>query len=348
MKKIALSLSIALLVAIMVGCGGGGGSVSIGIAKPELNFTDPYWANAANKLMDKAADHGHSISMDNLKYGIEEIKDLLNARINTLIVSNIDDGIGEVISDLQKRKVIVIGYEQVSSQAEYDYFVAFNYFSAGMKQAEGILNGIEIGIGGPKTIAFFTDQSARSSLIFKGAMFLLTPYIDQGSIRVIGGSQNVIESADSRAAMRALLSDAARNVTLDAVYVTTDEMARGVIDACKSEARYNNKLPVVVGIGADFASAMSIRNNEQYGTILLNPGRLAEVAITIAEQAARKQEISIDNMSPSTLNPSESGYAGRGTPPIFLVEPSLIRNDNLNDLVEAEIYAQHDSVNLVN
>jgi len=206
----------------------------------------------------------------------------------------------------------------------------------------------------PKYITLFAGSptDGNAFFFFDGAMDVLLPYIDKGVLKVVGPFPR--SSADTnnfqriatenwqapiaKTRMENLLSNEARSVTLDAVLAPNDTLARAIIQACKADAKYRSKLPVVTGQDAEYESAESIKNGEQYSTVFKNTAKLAEAAIILVDQALKKQTISIPGAILAEGDLKEIGNTGKKYVKAYLLDPILITKDNLSIMVDAGFY----------
>jgi len=148
--------------------------------------------------------------------------------------------------------------------------------------------------------------------------------------------------------MENLLSNEARNVTLDAVLAPNDTLARAILEACKAEAKYRGKLPITSGQDAEYESALSIKNGEQYSTVFKNTAKLAEAAIILVDQVLKGKPIDIPGAVLASGDLAKIGDTGKKTVKAYLLDPILVTKDNLNVPIDAEFYERPQAVLLQN
>jgi len=368
MKKIAAILVVVTLaVSMIVSCGGKGGQL-IGVAMPETHVMR--WVKDGNSLVEEAQKLGYRAEA---QYGDanqgtqnQQIQSFLTQGAKALIVGCINDGVAPVIAEAGRDKVVVIAYDRIiPNSADYDYYITFNNFKVGVLQAQSIVQGLNLDSAtssAPKYITLFAGSptDGNAFFFFDGAMSVLNSYIDKGVLRVVGPYPKTSADRDNfqriatenwqapiaKTRMENLLSNDARNVTLNAVLAPNDTLARAIIEALKADAKYRGNLPVVSGQDAEFASAMSIRNGEQYSTVFKNTAKLAEAAILLADQVLKGQPVNIPGAELATGDLAEIGNTGRKYVNAYLLDPILVTKDNLNVPIEAEFYQQHEAVQL--
>ena len=374
MKKLSVVL-LALLVAGSLFAGGGGdkggsagGKTLIGIAMPETHVLR--WIKDGASLKAEAEKRGYAAAD---QYGNadqaqqnQQIQSFLTQGAKLLVVGNINDGVTPVIAEAKKAGVQVIAYDRlILNSADYDYYITFNNFKVGVLQANSIVDGLNLNAAdakSPKQITLFagsvTDNNAF--FFFDGAMSVLNPYIDKGVLKVVGPYPKT--SADkanfqrittenwqaplAKTRMENLLTGDAKGVTLDAVLAPNDPIARAIIEACKADAKYRTKLPVVTGQDAEFDSALSIKNGQQYSTVFKDTAKLAEAAILLADQILKGQSINIPGAVLASGDLEKIGNTGKKTVKAYLLDPILVTKSNLNVPVDAKFYTDAEAAQL--
>ncbi|MDR2478589.1 MAG: sugar-binding protein, partial [Treponema sp.] len=288
----------------------------------------------------------------------QQIQSFLTQGAKVLVVGCINDGVGSVITEAARDKVAVIAYDRIIPNSDsYDYFITFNNFKVGVLQAQSIeaaLNLPAATAAAPKNITLFAGSptDGNAFFFFDGAMSILNPYIDKGVLKVVGPYPRT--SADTanfqriatenwqapiaKTRMENLLNNAAQNVVLDAVLAPNDTLARAIIEACKADAKYRTKLPVVSGQDAEFDSALSIKNGEQTSTVFKDTAKLAEAAILLADQIIKGQSPSIPGAVLASGDLAKIGDTGKKVVKTYLLDPILVTKSNLNVPVDAGFY----------
>jgi len=296
----------------------------------------------------------------------QQIQNFLTQGVKGLVVGCITDGVGPVIAEAARDKVVVIAYDRIiANSADYDYFITFNNFKVGVLQAQSIVQGLNLDAAtaaAPKQITLFAGSptDGNAFFFFDGAMSILNPYIDKGVLKVVGPYPKT--SADSanfqriatenwqapiaKTRMENLLNNDARNVTLDAILAPNDTLARAILEACKADAKYRTKLPVISGQDAEFDSAMSIKNGEQYSTVFKDTAKLAEAAILLMDQVLKGQTVNIPGAVLATGDLAKIGDTGKKVLKTYLLDPILVTKANLNVPVDAGFYTDAENAQL--
>jgi putative multiple sugar transport system substrate-binding protein len=370
MKKIlAVLLVLAVASSMMISCKGKGGSL-IGIAMPETHVLR--WVKDGNSLKAEAEKRGYRAEVQygdaNQPTQNQQIQSFLTQKAKALIVGCITDGVASVIAEAAKDKVVVVAYDRIiANSADYEYYITFNNFKVGVLQAQSIVKGLDLdnaSASAPKYITLFAGSptDGNAFFFFDGAMSILNPYIDKGVLKVVGPYPKTSDDKNNfqriatenwqapiaKTRMENLLSNEARGVTLDAVLAPNDTLARAILEACKADAKYRGKLPVTSGQDAEFESAMSIKNGEQYSTVFKDTAKLAEAAILLADQALKGQPINIPGAVLASGDLAKIGDTGKKVVKAYLLDPILVTKDNLNVPIDAEFYERPQAVLLQN
>jgi putative multiple sugar transport system substrate-binding protein len=366
MKKF-LAVLLVLLVAgslFATGASQSGGASSgqtmIGIAMPETHVQR--WVKDGNSLKDEAVKRGYRAEVqwgnaDQAQQN-QQIQSFLTQGAKALIVGNINDGVGSVIAEAARDRVVVIAYDRIiQNSADYDYFITFNNFKVGVLQGTSLKDAMNLDAASssnPKLITLFAGSptDANANFFFDGAMSVLNPYIDKGVLKVIGpyprthndnaNFQRIAtenwQAPIAKTRMENLLNNDARTVTLDAVLAPNDTLARAILEACKADAKYRTKLPFISGQDAEFDSMLSIRNGEQTSTVFKDTAKLAEAAVLLADQVLKGQTPSIPGAELATGDLREIGNTGKKYVNCYLLDPILVTKSNLQVPVTAGFY----------
>jgi putative multiple sugar transport system substrate-binding protein len=378
MKKLCAILVILLALGSFAFAGGGqqgggGGAAAspalIGIAMPETHVLR--WTKDGASLKSYAEARGYR-ALDqyaNADQNLQntQIQNFLTQGAKAIIISCVNDGVGAVVAEAARDSVAVIAYDRIiPNSADYDYFITFNNFKVGEFQGQGIEAGLNLKsatAANPKYITLFAGSPTDGNAFFfyDGAMSVLNPYIKSGVLKVVGPYPET--SADTanfqriatenwqapiaKTRMENLLNNDARNVTLDAVLAPNDTLARAIIEACLADAKYaGGKLPVVTGQDAEFDSAVSIKNGQQYMTVFKDTAKLAEAAVLLADQVLKGQTPNIPGATLASGSLASIGDTGRKVVKTYLLEPISVTSSNINVPVDAGFYTDAEAAQL--
>ena len=367
MKKL-LVVALALLVTSALFAGAKGEKKAmVGIAMPETHVER--WVKDGNSLKAEAEKLGYraEVQWANADQATQnqQIEGFLTQGAKALIIGNINDGVGAAVASAKKEKALIIAYDRIiQGTHDYAYFITFNNYKVGTLQGQSIVRGLNLDAAttaAPKNITLFAGSptDANANFFFQGAMDVLIPYIDKGVLRVVGPfPRNYKEPAFqqiatenwqapiAKARMEALLIGDARSVTLDAVLAPNDTLARAILEACKADAKYRTKLPITSGQDAEFDSAMSIKNGEQYSTVFKDTAKLAEAAVKLADQIVKNQTVNIPGTVLAEGDLAAIGFTGTGNVKTLLLDPILVTKENIDVPVKAGFYTDAQAAQL--
>ncbi|MCF7944783.1 MAG: sugar-binding protein [Spirochaetia bacterium] len=352
MKKLVV---ICLVMAVVMGslfAQAQSEQLDIGLAMPETHVER--WQRDGAALLEDAQDMGYNAEVtygdaDQSKQN-RQIEDFITKGADLLIVGSINEGVVSVVSDAAEEGVIVIAYDRlITGSDDYDYYITFDNFKVGQFQGKAIeeaLNLPEASSSDPKVITLFagspTDNNAN--FFFDGAMSVLRPYAEKGVLEIVGPAPLESSSADftkiatenwradlAKARMENLLNNDAKNVVLDAVLAPNDTLARAIIEALSTDAKYNtvSKLPVVTGQDGEVASIQFIRDGKQHMTVFKDTRNLAAAAIKLADALLKGEDPQI---SGARLD-DETYDTGKKVVKSYLLEPVNVTKDNYKEIM---------------
>ncbi|WP_229401700.1 substrate-binding domain-containing protein [Micromonospora okii] len=195
----------------------------------------------------------------------------------------------------------VIAYDRlITNTPDLDYYVAFDNFKVGQLQGRALLDGLKARKpNGPYHIELFSGSpdDNNAGVFFNGAMDVLKPEIDKGTVVVASKQTDVKQTAiqgwkaeGAQARMDQLLTSTYGNRELDGVLSPNDTLARAIITSVKGAGK---KIPVVTGQDSEVESVRSIMAGEQYMTINKDTRNLVRqtIAMVKALQAGQTPEV---------------------------------------------------------
>ena len=369
MRKI-FAVLLVLTVASMAFATGSSDKGLIGLAMPETHVAR--WLKDGNSLKSEAEKRGYSALVQwadaNQLVQNNQIQSFILQGAKVLVVGCINDGVAPMISEARREGISVIAYDRIIQNSEdYDYYITFNNFKVGQLQGQSIADALNLGAAtadNPKLITLFAGSptDGNAFFFFDGAMSILNPYIEKGVLNVIGPyPQTSADRANflrittenwqapiAKTRMENLLNGDARTVTLDAILAPNDPIARAVIEACRADAKYRDKLPIVSGQDAEFASMMSIKNGDQYMTVFKDTAKLAEAAIILADAIIKGQAPRIPNsVIAEDIGLGQIGDTGKKRVITYLLDPvPVTKSSNFNAPVTAGFFPADEAAQL--
>ncbi|MHA7222224.1 substrate-binding domain-containing protein [Arthrobacter sp. RHLT1-20] len=307
-------------------------SSSIGVALPQK--TSENWVLAEKLFNDGLNGAGFKADVQFANGGVSEQQNQISAMVTkgakVIIVGAIDGAqLGTQLKQAKDSGATIIAYDRLLLNTEnVDYYVAYDNFKVGVLQGQALLDGMKAKKAtGPYNIELFagSPDDANAKVFFDGAMSILKPKIDDGTLKVLSGQtsfeQAVTQGWKAENAQRradTLLTGSYGSATLDGVLSPNDTLARAVLTSVKAAGK---PLPVITGQDSEVESVKSILAGEQYSTINKDTRKLVEHAITMVKdiQAGKKPEINDDKSYNNKVK----------TVPAYLLEPVIVTKQNV-------------------
>jgi putative multiple sugar transport system substrate-binding protein len=315
--------------------GGAGGfeqSSSIGVALPQK--TSENWVLAEKLFNDGLNGAGFKADVQFANGGVSEQQNQISAMVTkgakVIIVGAIDGSqLGTQLKQAKDSGATIIAYDRLLLNTENaDYYVAYDNFKVGELQGQALLEGLKAKKpSGPYNIELFagSPDDANAKVFFDGAMSVLKPKIDDGTLKVLSGQtsfeQAVTQGWKAENAQRradTLLTGSYTSESLDGVLSPNDTLARAVLTSVRAAGK---PLPVVTGQDSEVESVKSIMAGEQYSTINKDTRKLVEHAIVMVKdiQAGKTPEINDDKSYNNKVK----------TVPAYLLEPVIVTKENV-------------------
>ncbi len=367
--KFVAGLAAATALALsLTACGGGtraaGGAAEtpaagsnkgalVGVAMPTK--TSERWIDDGNNVKAKLEGLGYKVDLqyanDKVPDQQQQIESMLNNGAKALIVASIDGtALTQQLKDAADNGVKVIAYDRlINGSPNVDYYVTFDNQKVGVQQGTSLLTGLGIldaggkdtGAKGTKNIELFagSPDDNNAQYFFNGAMSVLQPYIDKGTLKVVSGQTEFSQvatqqwkQATAQARMETILNGfyAKGNTKLDGVLSPYDGLSRGILNATKSAGIPN---PIVTGQDAEKPSDKLILDGVQYSTIFKDTRKLGDTAATMVDDVLNGKTPEVNDTT--TYNNKVKVV------PAFLHESVIITKDNLiKEVVDTGYYTK--------
>jgi putative multiple sugar transport system substrate-binding protein len=364
MKKMALAAAALTAVAALTlaGCSGGerGGATAseeatagfpadatIGVALPDK--TSENWVLAGGLFEEGLTEAGFKADVQYAPASntVAEQQNQISSMITNgakVIVIGAKDGkqLGTQLQQAADAGVKVIAYDRLIENTEnVDYYVAFDNFKVGQLQGQALLDGLEerSGHDAPWNIELFSGSpdDANSAVFFNGAMDVLQPKIDDGTLVVASGQNDLAatatqgwEAENAQSRMDSILTSTYGSETLDGVLSPNDTLARAILTSA-SQAGKDVTALTVTGQDSEVESVKSIMAGEQYSTINKDTTLLVEQTIEMIKTLQGGEE--------AEVNDTEQYDNGVKVVPAYLLDPVIVTKENA-----ADAYANNESL----
>ena len=341
------------------GEGGGEGGL-IGVAMPTKS--SERWIADGNALKETLEAQGFTVDLqyaeDDIPTQVSQVENMITKGAKALIIAAIDGTtLTSVLETAAKNEIPVISYDRLIRDSEnVDYYATFDNFLVGQQQAWTVLNGLGLtdlegapladAPAGPFNIELFAGSldDNNAFFFFNGAMDVLNPLIEDGTLVVKSGQTDIEQAAtlrwdgeEAQSRMENLItSNYSDGTKVNAVLSPYDGISRGIISAL-TDAGYTvgTDFPIISGQDAEVDSVKAILSGEQFATIFKDTRELAKVAAGMA--------VAILNGDTVEVNDTETYDNGTGIIPSYLLGPVPVVKDNIQSaLVDTGYWTAED------
>ena len=220
----------------------------------------------------------------------QQIESMIQNGAKVIVVGPIDGTqLGAVLEEAKAAGVYVIGYDRLlENTTGVDGVVQFGSVKTGELQAQALLDGLKEMKGeGPWNIELFGGGPADPNApnFFKGAMSVLQPLIDDGTLTVVSGQTDFAQCATqdwdnskAQARMDSLLSGFYSDKEIHGVLSPNDGIARAIITSCEQAGQ---AIPAISGLDAENESVEWVWAGRQYSTVAKPTDALVAATIEI-------------------------------------------------------------------
>ncbi len=298
--------------------GSGAGSL-VGVTMPTKS--SERWIHDGDNIKAALEKQGYQVDLQYAENDIptqaNQIENQITKGAKVLIVASIDGkALTTQIQQAADKKIPVISYDRlILNSPNVDYYATFDNFKVGVEQATSLLTGLGVkkadgsegDAKGPFNIELFagSPDDNNATFFFNGAMSILQPYLDKGTLVVKSGQKDFATVAilrwDPATAQRrmedVITSGYGGGALVQGVLSPYDGLSIGILSALKSNGygTGTQPYPIVTGQDAEVASVKSIVAGEQYSTIYKDTRQLADVAVKMADAILKGDKPEINN-----------------------------------------------------
>lgn len=313
----------------------------IGVALPQK--TSENWVLAEKLFRDGLTQAGYRSDVQFANGGVPEQENQIMTMVakgaQVFIIGAIDGSqLGTQVREAKNAGAVVIAYDRLLKNTDaVDYYVAYDNFKVGELQGKALLEGLKKLKGrAPWTIELIagSPDDSNSQVFFDGAMSVLKPRIDDGTLVVKSRQTSFAQAStqgwkaeNAQKRMDTILAGVYGQENLEGILAPNDTLARAAMTSIRAAGK---DLPVVTGQDSEVESVKSIMKGEQYSTIYKDTSALVRQALAMVDDLIQGK--------PPMVNDTKSYHNGVKIVPAYLLEPQIVTLENVR-----EAYA-HDSV----
>ena len=352
-----LTLTFALAACGGSGAGGAGGGGTagaddggekiIGVAMPTKS--SERWIADGNNVKEQLEKLGYKVDLqyaeDDIPTQVNQIDNMITQGADVLIIASIDGtALTSQLEAAAEKKIPVIAYDRLIRDSEnVDYYATFDNLEVGVQQGTSLLQGLGLAdesgaatdAAGPFNIELFagSPDDNNATFFFDGAMSVLQPLIDKGTLVVKSGQTDFKtvatlrwDPATAQARMENLLTSTySSGEKVSGVLSPYDGLSIGILGALRTSGygTADQPYPIVTGQDAEVGSVKSIIAGEQYSTIFKDTRELAKATVAMTDALLNGEE--------PEVNDTETYDNGVKTVPSFLLESQVITKENYKE-----------------
>ena len=325
---------------------------SIGISMPTKSSAR--WISDGDSMVKVLKEKGYKTDLqyadDDIPNQLAQIENMVTKGVKVLVIAAID---GTTLSNaLQKaadKGVKVIAYDRlIKGSKNVDYYATFDNFQVGVLQAQSIEKALKLKEAkGPFNIELFggSPDDNNAFFFYDGAMSVLKPYIDSGTLVVRSKQMGMDkvgtlrwDGAVAQSRMDNLLSAFYGNVRVDAVLSPYDGLSIGILSSLKGVGYGTPKqpIPIVTGQDAEVPSVKSMLRGEQTSTVFKDTRELAKVTSNMIDAM-------LSGKQPET-NDIKTYNNGVKIVPSYLLKPVSVDASNWKEVLIGSGYYKESQV----
>ena len=338
-----------------VAAAGDDGELSIGVAMPTQ--TSERWIADGAAVQEGLEEAGYDVDLqfagDDIPTQMQQIDQMITQGVDALVVAPIDGtALSSQLENAAAKGIPVISYDRLIRDTEnVDFYVTFDNEEVGRQQATSLLTGLGVlnedgspgDAEGPFNVELFAGSldDNNAHFFWSGAMEVLQPYIDDGTIVVKSGQTDIEQAAilrwqqeTAQRRMEDLLTSSYNDGSaVEGVLSPYDGLSRGIITALQNRGYGTpaKPMPTITGQDAEIASVKLIQDGVQYSTIFKDTRKLADQAVVAADAFLAGEE--------PEANDTETYDNGVKVVPSYLLESQIVTDENIQEvLVDSGYY----------
>lgn len=345
-------IAVAATATLMSGVSFASDKGAVGIAMPTKSSAR--WISDGNSMVEQFTAAGYSTDLqyaeDDIPNQLAQIENMITKGVDVLVIAAIDGTtLSNALENAAASGIKVIAYDRlIRDSANVDYYATFDNFKVGVQQATSLVNGLKERFGdGPYNVELFggSPDDNNAYFFYDGAMSVLQPMIDAGTINIVSGQMGMDtvgtlrwDGAVAQARMDNLLSAHYTDKQLHGALSPYDGLSIGILSSLKGVGYGSGdlKMPIVSGQDAEIPSVKSILAGEQHSTVFKDTRELARVTVGMVE--------AILNDGEPEINDTKTYDNGIKFVPSYLLEPVAVDASNWEDVLIGSGYYTADQV----
>ncbi|WP_121632386.1 multiple monosaccharide ABC transporter substrate-binding protein [Tropicibacter alexandrii] len=320
----------------------------VGIAMPTKSSAR--WISDGESMVEQFEEAGYETDLqyaeDDIPNQLAQIENMITKGVDVLVIAAIDGTtLSNALENAAASGIKVIAYDRlIRDSGDVDYYATFDNFKVGVQQATTLVDGLKERFPdvSPWNVELFggSPDDNNAYFFYDGAMSVLQPMIDDGSINIVSGQMGMDtvgtlrwDGAVAQARMDNLLSANYTDQQVHGVLSPYDGLSIGILSSLKGVGYGSGdmKMPIVTGQDAEVPSVKSILADEQYSTIFKDTRALAGVTVGMVDALLKGSE--------PEINDTSTYDNGVKVVPSYLLEPLPVTKENWEErLIDTGYY----------
>jgi putative multiple sugar transport system substrate-binding protein len=347
MKKLGKVLAIALGAALVLsatGCTKTTSAAKIGVSMPTKDLQR--WNQDGSNMKSELEKAGYSVDLqfanNDIATQISQIENMITGKCQVLVIASIDgSALKGALETAKEQGIKVIAYDRLIMNSDaVSYYATFDNYKVGTIQGDYLVENLNLktrSADDPAYIELFTGSPDDNNInfFFGGAMDVLQPYLDNGTLVVRSGQTSKAQCAtlnwsteEAQKRMENLITGQGYGPNgnrLDAVYSSNDSCAMGITNALVNAGYTAANFPIVTGQDCDIGSVKNMLAGTQAMSIFKDTRTLASKVVEMVDAIVKGGE--------PPINDTKTYDNGTGIIPSFLCEPVFGTVDNYKELL---------------
>ncbi len=347
MKNLFTSTALVASIALLAGPAL---AETVGISMPTKSSAR--WISDGNSMVMQFEEAGYKTDLqyaeDDIPNQLAQIENMITKGVDVLVIAAIDGTtLSNALENANASGIEVIAYDRlIRNSGHVDFYATFDNFKVGVQQASSLVDGLKSQFGdGPYNVELFggSPDDNNAYFFYDGAMSVLQPLIDAGTVNVTSGQMGMEtvgtlrwDGAVAQSRMDNLLSAHYTDASVHGVLSPYDGLSIGILSSLKGIGYGSGdlKMPIVSGQDAEVPSIKSILAGEQYSTVFKDTRALARVTVGMVE--------ALLNDGAPEINDTKTYDNGVKVVPSYLLEPVSVDASNWENILLGSGYYSAD------
>jgi len=328
-----------------------GATAKVGVAMPTKDLQR--WNQDGANMKTQLEAAGYTVDLqyasNDVATQVSQVENMITGGCTVLVIAAIDgSSLGTALAAAKDAKIPVIAYDRLIMESDaVSYYATFDNYMVGTIQGNYIVDTFKL----KDTTSTFNmeifagsadDNNAR--FFYQGAMDVLKPYIDKGTLKVVSGQVDFEKVATAawktetaQARMDNLITaNYATGTKLDVVLCSNDSTALGVENALDNAGyKVGTNWPVITGQDCDKPNTKNMIAGKQSMSVFKDTRTLAAKVVEMVTAIAKGTTVDV--------NDTKTYDNGKGVVPTFLCTPVFADKSNYKTiLIDSGYYKEAD------